>query len=109
MSFINIQAREHLKSSQLIRAFSLIDWESVKQRMGKRGRPGYGPSGYGPVNLLKALEGFYDLSQKNKYNLLSIPCVELRLIYVDLVPNILAPLFFLKHSVEISLIEYARK
>ncbi|MEB3702658.1 IS5 family transposase [Candidatus Bealeia paramacronuclearis] len=66
MSFLNCEARERLKNSQLIQAFSLIDWESVKQNMGKLGRSGYGPNGYVPVNLLKALilQAWHSLSDE---------------------------------------------
>src|SRR3990167_1992412 len=66
MSFLNCEARERLKNSQLIQAFSLIDWEPVKQNMGKLGRSGYGPNGYVPVNLLKALilQAWHSLSDE---------------------------------------------
>lgn len=66
MSFLNCEARERLKTSPLIQAFSLIDWESVKQSMGKLGRSGYGPNGYVPVNLLKALilQAWHSLSDE---------------------------------------------
>lgn len=55
MSFLTCEARERLKNNQLIQAFRLIDWDPVKKNMGKLGRSGYGPSGYVPVDLLKAL------------------------------------------------------
>lgn len=66
MSFLNCEARERLKNSQLIQAFSLIDWEAVKQSMGRLGRSGYGPNGYAPINLLKALilQAWYNLSDE---------------------------------------------
>ena len=66
MSFLNCEARERLKNSQLIQAFSLIDWEPIKQNMGKLGRSGYGPNGYVPVNLLKALilQAWHSLSDE---------------------------------------------
>ena len=66
MSFLNCEARERLKNSQLIQAFSLIDWEPIKQNMGKLGRSGYGPNGYVPVNLLKALilQAWHNLSDE---------------------------------------------
>lgn len=66
MSFLNCEARERLKNNQLIQAFSLIDWEPVKQNMGKLGRSGYGPNGYVPVNLLKALilQAWHSLSDE---------------------------------------------
>jgi IS5 family transposase len=66
MSFLSCEARERLKNSQLIQAFSLIDWEPVKQNMGKLGRSGYGPNGYVPVNLLKALilQAWHSLSDE---------------------------------------------
>ena len=66
MSFLNCEARERLKNNQLIQAFSLIDWEFVKQSMGKLGRSGYGPNGYVPVNLLKALilQAWHSLSDE---------------------------------------------
>lgn len=34
MSFINNEARERLKNSQLIQAFSLIDWEDINKGRG---------------------------------------------------------------------------
>lgn len=66
MSFLNCEARERLKNSQLIQAFSLIDWEAVKQSMGRLGRSGYGPNGYAPINLLKALilQAWHNLSDE---------------------------------------------
>ena len=69
MSFLKCEARERLKNTQLIQAFSLIDWESVKQNMGKLGRSGYGLNGYVPVNLLKALilQAWHNLSDEDTY------------------------------------------
>lgn len=66
MSFLNCEARERLKNSQLVQAFSLIDWEPVKQNMRKLGRSGYGPNGYVPINLLKALilQAWHSLSDE---------------------------------------------
>ncbi len=66
MSFLNCEARDRLKKSQLIQAFSLIDWDPIKQNMGKLGRSGYGPNGYVPINLLKALilQAWHNLSDE---------------------------------------------
>ena len=66
MSFLNCEARERLTNSPLIQAFSLIDWEPVKQSMGRLGRSGYGPNGYEPINLLKALilQAWHSLSDE---------------------------------------------
>ena len=55
MSFLNCEARERLKNNQLIQAFSLIDWEPVKQNMGKLGRSGYRSQWICPCQLT---EGF---------------------------------------------------
>ncbi len=66
MSFLNCEARERLKNSQLIQAFSLIDWEFIKESMGRLGRSGYGPNGYVLINLLKALilQAWHSLSDE---------------------------------------------
>lgn len=67
MSFLKYEARERLKNSQLIQAFSLIDWEPITQSMGKLGRSGFGPNGYVPINLLKALilQAWHSLSDES--------------------------------------------
>ena len=66
MSFLSCEAKERLKNSQLIHAFSLIDWNFIRGQMGKMGRSGYGPNGYTPINLLKALilQAWHSLSDE---------------------------------------------
>lgn len=66
MSFLSCEAQERLKNSQLINAFSLIDWNPISKSMGKLGRTGYGPNGYAPLNLLKALilQAWHSLSDE---------------------------------------------
>ena len=55
MSFLVREAQERLEKSELIRLNNLIDWEKVRSKMGNLGRSGYGPNGYSPLKLFKAL------------------------------------------------------
>lgn len=66
MSFLRSEAQERLKDSPLVQAFSLIDWEFIRDQLGKLGRSGYGPNGYAPINLLKALilQSWHSLSDE---------------------------------------------
>ena len=50
MSFLRCEAKERLKESALIQAFSLIEWEIIRDQVGKLGRSGYAPNGYAPID-----------------------------------------------------------
>jgi transposase, IS5 family len=66
MSFLVREAQDRLEKSELVRLNSLIDWEGIRSRMGKLGRSGYGPNGYSPLKLFKALllQAWHSLSDE---------------------------------------------
>jgi IS5 family transposase len=55
MSVLVFDPADRFKNNTLIRIADLIDWESLRDRMGDLGRSGYGPKAYDPVKMLKAL------------------------------------------------------
>lgn len=55
MSFLSLEASHRLKKSELVRLSGLINWESFRYRLGDLGRSGFGPTGYDPIKMLKAL------------------------------------------------------
>lgn len=55
MSFLELEAAARLPESQLLRLKGLIEWEGLRSVLGKLGRSGYGPQGYDPLQLVKAL------------------------------------------------------
>ncbi|MBX9621462.1 MAG: IS5 family transposase [Alphaproteobacteria bacterium] len=55
MSFLASEARVRIKDSPLLKLRELIEWNKVVKEMGSLGRSGYGPTGYDPLKLLKAL------------------------------------------------------
>lgn len=55
MSFLGSEAKVRIKGSPLLKLNGLIKWEKVAKEMGNLGRSGYGPTGYDPLKLLKAL------------------------------------------------------
>lgn len=66
MSFLVREAQERLEKSGLVRLNHLIDWEGIRSGMGKLGRSGYGPNGYSPLKLFKALilQAWHNLSDE---------------------------------------------
>ncbi len=66
MSFLVQEAKHRLSKNKLIQISSLIDWKKLGEKMGKVGRSGYGPQGYSPVSLLKALilQAWHNLSDE---------------------------------------------
>lgn len=64
MSFLKAEASVRIKDSQLVRLKDLIDWRALKSVLGKLGRSGYGPRGYDPIRLVKALilQSWHNLS-----------------------------------------------
>ena len=55
MSFLGSEAQVRIKDSPLLKLRELIEWNKVAKEMGTLGRSGYGPTGYDPLKLLKAL------------------------------------------------------
>ena len=55
VSFLVQETSSRLQKSPLIRMSGLIDWERLRKKMGGLGRSGYGPKGYDPLKMLKAL------------------------------------------------------
>lgn len=66
MSFLVREAQERLEKSDLVRLTKLIEWEKVQSKMGNLGRSGYGPQGYSPLKLFKALilQAWHNLSDE---------------------------------------------
>ena len=66
MSFLVQEAKHRLSKNKLIQLSGLIDWNKLGEKMGKLGRSGYGPQGYSPVGLLKAiiLQAWHNLSDE---------------------------------------------
>lgn len=66
MSFLVREAQERLEKSELVRLTKLIEWEKVRFKMGNMGRSGYGPQGYSPLKLFKALilQAWHNLSDE---------------------------------------------
>ena len=64
MSFVQYEAEIRSKKSVLTQLHGLIDWEDLSHILGKLGRSGFGPTGYEPIKLLKALllGGWHSLS-----------------------------------------------
>ena len=64
MSFLVYEASNRLKGNNLIQVCNLIHWEGLGYRLGKLGRSGYGPNGYDPLKMLKAiiLQAWHSLS-----------------------------------------------
>lgn len=55
MSFLRCEAERRLENNPLLKLNELIDWEALGKIMENMGRSGYGPQGYPPVSLFKAL------------------------------------------------------
>lgn len=55
MSFLGTEAKIRIKESPLLKLNELIRWDKIAKEMGNLGRSGYGPTGYDPLKLLKAL------------------------------------------------------
>lgn len=55
MSFLGSEAQVRIKDSPLLKLKEMIEWNKVVKEMGTLGRSGYGPTGYDPLKLLKAL------------------------------------------------------
>lgn len=55
MSFLGSEAQVRIKDSPLLKLRELIEWNKVVKEIGTLGRSGYGPTGYDPLKLLKAL------------------------------------------------------
>jgi IS5 family transposase len=55
MSFLRSEADRRLKNNDLIKLKELIDWQALRPLLAKIKRSGYGPKGYDPLKLLKAL------------------------------------------------------
>ncbi|MEI6628785.1 MAG: IS5 family transposase [Alphaproteobacteria bacterium] len=55
MSFLLSEARDRLKNNDLVKLNSLIDWQQLRSLLTKLNRIGYGPKGYDPLKLVKAL------------------------------------------------------
>jgi IS5 family transposase len=55
MSFLVSEASSRLQKNSLVKISGLIDWESLRSQLGDLGRSGYGPEGYDPLKMLKAL------------------------------------------------------
>lgn len=66
MSFLVHEAQQRLEKSNLVQLNNLIDWEKVRTKMGNLGRSGYGPNGYSPLKLFKALilQAWHNLSDE---------------------------------------------
>ena len=64
MSFLGSEAKIRIKESPLLKLNELIKWDKVVREMGNIERSGYGPSGYDPLKLLKALilQSWHNLS-----------------------------------------------
>jgi IS5 family transposase len=55
MSFLVYETRQRLQKNSLVTMSQMINWEGFRDRMGDLGRSGYGPGGYDPVKMFKAL------------------------------------------------------
>ena len=55
MSFLMHEASHRLKKNALMEINSMISWEKLRYRLGDLGRSGYGPQGYDPMKMVKAL------------------------------------------------------
>ncbi|MBS0272480.1 MAG: IS5 family transposase [Proteobacteria bacterium] len=55
MSFLVSEVQVRIKDSPLLKLRELIEWNQVVKEMGSLGRSAYGPTGYDPLKLLKAL------------------------------------------------------
>ncbi len=66
MSFLGSEALVRIKDSPLLKLRDLIDWNNIAKEMGTLGRSGYGPTGYDPLKLLKALilQAWHSLSDE---------------------------------------------
>jgi len=65
MSFLKAEALQRLKNKRGILAVNeLINWEEIITILGRVGRSGFGPRGYSPIQLLKALilQNWHNLS-----------------------------------------------
>jgi len=64
MSFIGYEAELRSRGSQLRKLDAMIDWVKIEKILGKLGRSGFGPQGYEPIKLLKAimLQSWHSLS-----------------------------------------------
>jgi IS5 family transposase len=74
MSFIQYEAELRSRGSQLRKLHAIIDWEKLERILGKLGRSGYGPQGYEPIKLLKAmlLQSWHSLSDVQLEEALSL-------------------------------------
>jgi transposase, IS5 family len=66
MSFLAYEAEQRLQENSLVKLSRIIDWKSLGKKLGKLGRSGYGPRGYNPTQLLKALllQAWHNLSDE---------------------------------------------
>jgi IS5 family transposase len=55
MSFLFAEAQYRLQESALLKLSQMLDWNKIGQELGDMGRSGYGPEGYRPIQLFKAL------------------------------------------------------
>jgi len=64
MSFLLYEAGNRLKKSPLVQLNEMIDWNSLRTIIGDLGRTRYGPSGYDPIKMVKAiiLQAWHSLS-----------------------------------------------
>lgn len=66
MSFLVYEAAQRLEKNSLVKLSRVIDWQKLGAKLGKLGRSGYGPKGYNPTQLLKALmlQAWHNLSDQ---------------------------------------------
>jgi len=66
MSFLVYEAAQRLEKNSLVKLSRIIDWQKLGSKLGKLGRSGYGPKGYNPTQLLKALvlQAWHNLSDE---------------------------------------------
>lgn len=66
MSFLVYEAAQRLEKNSLVKLSRVIDWQKLGAKLGKLGRSGYGPKGYNPTQLLKALvlQAWHNLSDE---------------------------------------------
>lgn len=55
MSFFKAEAERRLQNNLLMKLNDLVNWEDIGVILGKMDRSGYGPQGYPPLSLFKAL------------------------------------------------------
>jgi IS5 family transposase len=74
MSFIEYEAELRSRGSQLRKLHAIIDWAKLEWILGKLGRSGFGPQGYEPIKLLKAmlLQTWHSLSDVQLEEALSL-------------------------------------